>query len=103
MQRQRTYPTLLLGLAVMALLAFNLACGRGEAGQRGQRVIVLGFDGMDYRMTKELMAQGKLPNFSRLAAEGTFTHLGTSAPPIQCARRANSRPKGRQLTDTDTP
>ncbi len=82
MQRQRTYPTLLLGLAVMALLAFNLACGRGEAGQRGQRVIVLGFDGMDYSLTKELMAQGKLPNFSRLAAEGTFTHLGTSAPPL---------------------
>lgn len=77
-------PQLLSSIAsgiFLGLLAFLISCG-GDAESRGQRVIVLGFDGMDYSLTKELMAQGKLPNFSRVAESGTFTHLGTSAPPL---------------------
>jgi predicted AlkP superfamily phosphohydrolase/phosphomutase len=45
------------------------------------RVIVLGFDGMDYELTQTLMRDGRMPNFSRLAAEGIFQPLGTSVPP----------------------
>lgn len=78
--RKQNLVTLFASLALMGFLAFNLACG--GSGPRGQRVIALGFDGMDYSLTKELMAQGKLPNFSRLAEKGTFTYLGTSAPPL---------------------
>lgn len=44
------------------------------------RVIVLGFDGADARTAKELMDQGQLPNFARLAKEGTFAPLGTTTP-----------------------
>ena len=44
-------------------------------------MIVLGFDGMDYRVTRELMANGRMPNFSRLAAAGAFSPLRTSIPP----------------------
>src|SRR5262249_35723242 len=51
----------------------NKAIGRG--------IIVLGFDGLDYGLTQELMASGRLPNFSRLAERGGFTALGTSVPP----------------------
>lgn len=58
-------------------------CGNSRAVRAGGRseVIVLGFDGMDYHLTAELMARGKLPHFARLAREGIFAPLGTSIPP----------------------
>lgn len=47
----------------------------------GKQVIILGFDGMDYSVVRELMAQGRMPNFSQLAASGGFSALSTSVPP----------------------
>src|SRR5262249_38444401 len=35
----------------------------------------------DYEPPKRMMAEGRLPNLSRLAAQGTFQPLGTSMPP----------------------
>lgn len=64
-------------LAVVLLLA--LACGSG--GADGKRVIVLGFDGLDYGLTRMLVDQGRLPNFARLAGSGGFAPLETSIPP----------------------
>jgi predicted AlkP superfamily phosphohydrolase/phosphomutase len=45
------------------------------------RMIVLGIDGMDYDFTRELIEAGRMPNFARLAAEGSFTPLETAIPP----------------------
>ncbi|HME68898.1 MAG TPA: alkaline phosphatase family protein [Myxococcota bacterium] len=68
-------------MAIALLAAVGPGCsGRGEAASNA-RVIVLGFDGMDYTLTKEMMADGRLPNLARLAAQGTFQPLGTSTPP----------------------
>lgn len=47
-----------------------------------KRVIIIGLDGMDPGLAKEFMDKGKLPNFKKLASEGTFTKLGTSYPSI---------------------
>jgi predicted AlkP superfamily phosphohydrolase/phosphomutase len=55
--------------------------GCGGARDDGMRMIVLGIDGMDYGVARELMAAGRMPNFSRLADEGSFTPLETSIPP----------------------
>jgi predicted AlkP superfamily phosphohydrolase/phosphomutase len=76
--RIRTPAAVLLAL----LLALGPACreGAADAGSR-KRVIVLGFDGMDYALVKKLMAEGRMPNFTRLSREGTFGALGTSIPP----------------------
>ncbi len=67
------------------VLSAALACGcaRGDGGGTapGKRVIILGFDGVDYEFTKKLMEEGKLPNFSRAAHEGSFGPLETSIPP----------------------
>ena len=74
-------------VAGTALLAALAGIPGGCAGRRAEavptrRVIVLGFDGMDYALTKRLMAEGRLPSFSRLAASGgTFGPLGTAVPP----------------------
>ena len=43
-------------------------------------MIVLGFDGMDYGVSRDLMARGRMPNFARLASTGTFAPLRTSMP-----------------------
>jgi len=47
----------------------------------GRKVIVLGFDGMDYQLTRELIAQGRLPNLAKLSQTGSFAPLGSSIPP----------------------
>ncbi len=45
------------------------------------RVVVLGFDGADPKLTEQYMAEGKLPNLSRLKAEGSYQRLATTNPP----------------------
>jgi len=47
---------------------------------RAKRVIVLGLDGLDPAICERLMSKGELPNFSRLASDGSFRRLGTSMP-----------------------
>ncbi|MGE0432685.1 MAG: alkaline phosphatase family protein [Planctomycetota bacterium] len=49
---------------------------------RDRRVIVLGFDGFDPRICRELIAQGKLPHLAKLAQTGSFHDLQTSMPPL---------------------
>ncbi len=45
-----------------------------------QRVIVLGFDGVDARLVERWMNEGKLPNLARLRASGTFRPLRPTVP-----------------------
>jgi predicted AlkP superfamily phosphohydrolase/phosphomutase len=41
----------------------------------------MGVDGMDPDILSRLIAEGKMPNFAQLAAEGSYQELGTSNPP----------------------
>ena len=70
---------IVLPLTVACLLV-GPASGSVAAGSE-KKVIVLGFDGMDYDLTRALMEQGRMPNFTRLAREGSFSPLGTAVPP----------------------
>lgn len=81
--RRRTLPFALavatLALALVALAGCSRKPGRGADGRR---VIVLGFDGLDYELTRRLIDEGRLPNFARLEATGgPLQPLGTSIPP----------------------
>ena len=67
-------------LVVVALAVLAAHCG-GQAATGGRRVIVLGIDGLDYELTRQLMAEGRLPAFARLASKGMFAPLGTTIPP----------------------
>lgn len=58
----------------------NIAFGQG-AGANGKKVVVLGFDGMDPKLCEELMDGGRMPNLSKLRADGGYSRLGTSMPP----------------------
>ncbi|MCP4658168.1 MAG: hypothetical protein GY856_22380 [bacterium] len=70
------------GSLILALILPLLLLGCGGGAAPGQRVIVLGFDGMDHELTEQLMAAGRMPNFTRLARRGSFSPLGTSVPPL---------------------
>jgi predicted AlkP superfamily phosphohydrolase/phosphomutase len=45
-----------------------------------EKVIVLGFDGVDARYTEQWMNEGKLPNLAKLRAQGTFRPLRPTIP-----------------------
>jgi predicted AlkP superfamily phosphohydrolase/phosphomutase len=72
MLNTRCFLTLLLGA---------LAACSGSAPSSEQRVVVFGVDGLDPEMLLERMAQGMMPNFSKLAETSAVVPLGTSWPP----------------------
>ncbi len=55
---------------------------RALARARVGRVVILGLDGLSPVIVSEMMAAGKLSNFARLAAEGTFKPLATTVPAV---------------------
>jgi predicted AlkP superfamily phosphohydrolase/phosphomutase len=46
-----------------------------------RKVIIIGLDGLDPNILEGLMARGEMPNFVRLAREGSFSFLETVNPP----------------------
>ena len=69
---------LLIGAAV--LLNFTVF-SQPKMRSMNEKVIILGFDGMDPKLLQQFMSEGVLPNFKKLADEGIFTPLGTTNPP----------------------
>ena len=53
----------------------------GESKKTGKKVLVLAFDGLDPKITQQLMDQGRMPNLSKLTQGGSFSRLATSTPP----------------------
>jgi predicted AlkP superfamily phosphohydrolase/phosphomutase len=70
-------PSLLVCLGALA------ACGPRRPPQKfQQKLVILGFDGMDPRLVQKWMDEGKLPNMKRLAARGSGVRtLGTTHSP----------------------
>lgn len=79
----RKTPVRLTALAVVAAtVALALACdGRRAPSQYTQRLVILGFDGMDPTLVHKWMDEGKLPNMKRLAQEGGVYRLATTHSP----------------------
>jgi predicted AlkP superfamily phosphohydrolase/phosphomutase len=86
-----SFLTLIAGffLTVFSLLAwpFRMAWRavrrrKGYKHARVRRIVFLGLDGLDPRTTERLMAEGKLPNLARLAAEGSYARLRTTFPAL---------------------
>lgn len=63
---------------ILQALRYRKAMSRSKI----QRAVVLGFDGMDYHLTARMLAEGKLPHFAALKAEGCFRPLRSTIPPI---------------------
>jgi predicted AlkP superfamily phosphohydrolase/phosphomutase len=64
----------------MPALFVSCEPARGGAAA-GKKLIILGVDGLDPDLLTKFMAEGKMPNFARLAQQGSFRRLTTSIPP----------------------
>ena len=71
------------------LNATAVYAGKSKRAGAGKKMIVIGVDGMDPRLSERMMKAGKLPNFARLAEGGGYRTLGTSIPPVSPVAWAN--------------
>lgn len=78
---QRRQFVRLLGTSAGA--AILSSCSSSEQGRRSheKRVLVLAFDGLDPRIIEDLIQAKRLPNFARLAQQGSMIRIATSTPP----------------------
>ncbi|HXI02895.1 MAG TPA: alkaline phosphatase family protein [Candidatus Saccharimonadales bacterium] len=80
-----------LVLSFLALLLWpikvliRLITRRRPARPLVKRLIVVGFDGQDPKLTDQYMKEGKLPNFEKLAGLGCYHRLQTSYPSVSPA------------------
>jgi len=81
--------TLVLALFALLLWPFRMLyraiTKRQPAKALVKRLIVVGFDGQDPKLTDRYMKEGKLPNFSKLAQSGCYHRLQTSYPAVSPA------------------
>jgi len=76
---------MLAGVAILAWpfrTLWRMIRFRGKAKPLVKRTIFIGFDGQDAAITERMMAEGKLPNYSRLAERGSYRKLRTTFPSI---------------------
>jgi predicted AlkP superfamily phosphohydrolase/phosphomutase len=67
---------------LVILLALVAACSTRTPEERfKQKLVILGFDGMDPALTTRWMKEGQLPNMATLVAQGGLYQLGTTHSP----------------------
>ena len=66
----------------LASTLLMVACREPPPVAGGKKVLVLGFDGMDYGLTRKMIEAGELPNLARLERQGSSAPLQTSVPPL---------------------
>ena len=66
-----------LSLLLVALVALASPLA---AQQPPKKLIILGFDGADAKLTEKWMNEGKLPNLAKLRAQGSFSPLRPTIP-----------------------
>jgi len=77
----RTKRWSVFGLSALAFLVLGSLPAQADASAGSAGVFIMGVDGMDPDILSRLMDEGKMPNFQKLAQEGSFQPLGTSNPP----------------------
>lgn len=70
-----------LAAVFLAGIAAGAAPARAGAAASYDRVVILGFDGADAALVETYMAEGRLPNLSRLRAGGFYAPLRSTNPP----------------------
>lgn len=81
------------GWAALAFL-LGLGCHQGTQPHAKGRVLLIGLDGATLRVVEPLMHEGRLPNLSRIAAEGVHGPL-QSFPPLHSPRIWNTIATGK--------
>lgn len=80
------FTTIIVAAVSLLLWPLKLAWRTARRGRRPTprigRLIIMGFDGHDPKLTDRFLAAGKLPNFARLASNGCYHALATTWPPV---------------------
>src|SRR5687768_9041119 len=80
------FTTILIAMASILIWPFRALwrAARGQTAPRSsiKRLIFVGLDGQDPKLTDQFMKEGILPNFSRLAKTGAYRRLKTTYPSI---------------------
>src|SRR5512142_2685353 len=72
----------LVAAALVAFSAVFMACGGGTSKSKySQKLVILGFDGLDPHLVQKWVAEGRLPNFARVIKQGGMYPLGTTVSP----------------------
>jgi predicted AlkP superfamily phosphohydrolase/phosphomutase len=76
-------------LAVLTLMLWPIRWFiRSVKGRRAfsrakiKRMVILGLDGLEPSLAEKFMAEGKMPNLSKLKSMGSYKLLGTTTPPL---------------------
>ena len=77
----RTFRLVAVALVAGALASAGACAGRRSQGKFSQKLVILGFDGMDPALLQRWMSEGQLPNLARLAQRGGMYPLGTTHSP----------------------
>jgi predicted AlkP superfamily phosphohydrolase/phosphomutase len=67
--------------ATVAFVALLVGAPSHARSERQHGVFIMGIDGVDPVILDRMMGEGQMPNFRKLAREGTYQRLGTSNPP----------------------
>jgi hypothetical protein len=78
---------IVMGIGSLVLWPFRMAWRllrrrQGFRKAKVKRVIFLGLDGLDPRLTEKFMAEGKLPHLSELRQRGSYQRLRTTFPAL---------------------
>ena len=78
--------TLLIAMATLLIWPFRILWRTLRKTHKGKpkirRLIVVGLDGQDPRLTDRMLDEGKLPNFAKLAEQGCYSRLRTTFPSV---------------------
>ena len=79
-----TFFLVLLTLAIWPIrFLYRLLTGKfRKSVDTIDRMLIIGFDGMEPTLCKKWMEEGKLPNLKKLSEEGTFEPLASTFPSI---------------------
>ncbi len=73
-----------LAILLIALIGGGIYLGvtMAKNGSNFQnKVVILGYDGLNPQIVEKLIQAGKLPSFKKLKEQGSYAHLGTTNPP----------------------
>src|SRR4051812_46730516 len=76
------FSALLLLFTWPVRLLWRILFRRRPPRSRFKRIVILGLDGLDYTLTGQMLADGKLPHLEALRQQGCFRPLATTLPPI---------------------
>src|SRR5918994_792633 len=79
--RGRRLPLVAFAVSAVLLFAYLTYGTRSTAGRFSQKLLILGFDGMDPDLVSKWMDEGRLPNMQRLARQGGMYPLATTHSP----------------------